>query len=74
MDMREIKVGVLFATTFLLAGCQTDGSTLPSVACEAFGPLSYSRQHDTRITIRGIVGHNAVGTKLCPGVGRWKKH
>jgi hypothetical protein len=50
----------------LLTGCfqQTTGSGVRSVACETFGPISWSEK-DTRPTIRQIVGHNAVGVKLC---------
>lgn len=49
----------------LLAGCQTDGSTLPSVACTVFQPITYSRSKDTRETVRQVVGHNASGKALC---------
>ena len=55
----------LIGTCFLLAGCVTDGGGLPSVACGVFNPITYSRQHDTRATVRQIVGHNAIGAKLC---------
>ena len=49
----------------LLAGCQTDGSALPSVACTIFKPIYYSPAHDTRDTARQIVAHNAVGKATC---------
>lgn len=52
-----------------VAGCATDGAGLPSVACSVFAPITYSRKHDTRETIRQIVGHNAAGAKICG----WKR-
>ena len=55
----------LAGTCLMLAGCVTDGAGLPSVACGVFKPITYSRTHDTRVTIRQIVGHNAAGQKLC---------
>jgi hypothetical protein len=48
----------------LLTACQTTGSGVRSVACETFAPITWSAK-DTRPTIRQIVGHNAVGVKLC---------
>lgn len=49
----------------LLAGCQTDGAALPSVACTVFHPITYSKSKDTRETVRQVVGHNATGKSLC---------
>ncbi len=47
-----------------LAGCQTDGAALPSVACTIFKPIGWSKA-DTRPTIRQVVAHNAVGKTTC---------
>lgn len=52
----------------LLAGCQTDGVSLPSFGCTVFKPITWSKM-DTKPTIRQVVGHNAVGVKSCG----WKK-
>ena len=63
-----------FPTMALLAisagGCApTVGGGTRSVACDAFGPLTWSRK-DTRDTIRGIQGHNATGKALCGWQGK----
>ena len=63
--LAAIKVAGVVTLCVLLAGCVTDGAALPNVACGVFKPLSYSRLHDTHLTIRGIVGHNAAGRALC---------
>lgn len=61
MVLRATSV-VLFG--FFLAGCQTDGAALPSVACTIFKPIAWSKA-DTRPTIREVVAHNAVGKTTC---------
>ncbi len=60
----------VLALGLLLAGCQTDGSTLPSVACTIFKPITYSKTKDTKVTIRQIVAHNAVGKATCGWSGK----
>lgn len=60
--LRGISV---LAFGLLLAGCQTDGAALPSVACTVFKPITYSTSRDTRETVRQVVGHNATGKSLC---------
>jgi len=47
-----------------LAGCATDGTSLPSFGCNAFKPIHGSKK-DTTETRRQVAGHNAVGVKLC---------
>lgn len=54
----------MILTPLLMTSCQTMGSGVPSVACETFRPITWSKQ-DTKPTVRQIVGHNAVGKKLC---------
>jgi len=60
--MRAISGFILLA---LLGGCATDGASLPSVSCGVFHPLTYSRQHDTKQTVKGIIGHNAAYKSVC---------
>ena len=60
--MRAISGFILLA---LLGGCATDGVSLPSVSCGVFHPLTYSRQHDTKQTVKGIIGHNAAYKSVC---------
>jgi hypothetical protein len=55
----------LCVACLLLAGCGTDGVSLPSFGCTAFKPITYSRSKDTRETVRQIVAHNAVGVRVC---------
>lgn len=55
----------------ILTGCGTTGSNVPSVACEAFDPITWSAK-DTTQTVRQIVGHNATGKAICPYSQNWK--
>jgi hypothetical protein len=63
MTAFRVTISVV-AFGLLLGGCATNGTSLPSFGCTAFKPISWSRK-DTRPTVRQIVGHNAVGKKLC---------
>lgn len=72
MTVLRVLISLSFLT--LLGACVTDGEGLPNVACakdaetgryKTFAPITYSRIHDTRPTVRQIVAHNAVGKKLC---------
>lgn len=52
-------------------GCTTMTPTSviePSVACEAFPPITYSRK-DTGETQRQIIGFNAARNAFCRGPG-----
>jgi hypothetical protein len=60
--LRAIKLVILCLG---VAGCASNGTSLPSFGCTAFKPITYSRKHDTRETVRQVVGHNAVGIKSC---------
>jgi hypothetical protein len=48
----------------MLAGCQTTALRDLKGACDVFGPLSW-HELDTKLTKRGIVGHNAAGKRVC---------
>lgn len=37
-------------------------------ACTAFGPILFSRLHDTEDTIKAVKAHNAAWEALCHGV------
>lgn len=72
MDSPVIERAVFALKAFALvllcigvAGCATDGVSLPSFGCQAFKPITYSRKNDTRETVRQIVAHNAVGVRSC---------
>jgi hypothetical protein len=60
---------VLVFLCLAVAGCATDGASLPSFGCTVFKPITYSRKNDTRETVRQIVAHNAVGVEACG----WRK-
>jgi uncharacterized lipoprotein YmbA len=62
--MQGTKAGAVLAA-LLLAGC---ASAPPSNAyCKLAKPISYSRAHDTKNTVRQIVAHNAVWkSQSCP--------
>ncbi len=62
--MTVLRATSVIVFGMLLAGCQTDGAALPSVACTIFKPISWSKA-DTRPTIRQVVAHNAVGKETC---------
>ena len=64
-----LKVVLLVCLCSVVAGCATDGVSLPSFGCTVFKPITYSRSKDTRETVRQIVAHNAVGVRSCG----WKK-
>ena len=49
----------------ILAGCSQHVTSGTDIACQAFGPISWSR-HDTPPTQRQIVSHNAAWTATCP--------
>lgn len=58
MGLRAISLLALLT----LADCTTINAY-----CDLAKPLSYSRSQDSRPTIRGIVGHNAVWkSQNCP--------
>lgn len=63
--MMALRATSILFVGLLLAGCQTDGAALPSVACTVFKPITYSTSKDTRETVRQVVGHNATGKSLC---------
>jgi hypothetical protein len=63
--MFALKAFALVCLCIGVAGCATDGVSLPSFGCQAFHPITYSRSKDTRETVRQIVAHNAVGVKSC---------
>lgn len=67
--MTALRAISLVCLCLAVAGCQTDGVSLPSFGCNVFRPITYSRKNDTKETVRQIVGHNAVGVKSCG----WKK-
>ncbi|MES2135847.1 MAG: hypothetical protein V4502_02140, partial [Pseudomonadota bacterium] len=37
-----------------VAGCATDGASLPSFGCTVFKPITYSRKGDTRETVEKL--------------------
>ena len=72
----RFKKALLPATVLLsaliLTGCKTTGGEEIDIRsgvipCEVDPPISWSKK-DTPETARGVVGHNAVVKKLCPGV------
>lgn len=68
------RLALLLSVTLPLAACTsltaTGGTDLPpevdpvKVACEAFGPISWSYR-DTDETIREVKSHNASWKELC---------
>ena len=68
------RLALLLSVTLPLAACEsltaTGGTDLPpevdpvKVACEAFGPISWSYR-DTDETIREVKAHNAAWEALC---------
>lgn len=63
--MTALRVISLVVLCMGVAGCATDGTSLPSFGCTVFKPITYSRKNDTRETVRQVVAHNAVGVKSC---------
>ena len=66
--MRYAGLGLLLLA---LTSCQMTASTATSgadavrVACEGFGPLTYSSSQDSAATIREIRAHNSAWLELC---------
>lgn len=67
--LTALKIASLVCLCSVVAGCASDGVSLPSFGCTAFKPITYSRSKDTRETVRQVVAHNAVGVKSCG----WKR-
>lgn len=61
---RALRRGLSMVLASVLAGCQTMAGGGSDVSCEAFGPLSWSRE-DTVTTAQGVREHNAAWMALC---------
>jgi hypothetical protein len=64
----------MLSTPLVLTGCvhttvSSDPSHVLDVACQAFQPITWSKQ-DTDDTLRQIKAHNAVYLTLCGSVTR----
>jgi hypothetical protein len=59
-----MKLGLVLSATLMLAGCQTTSLRDVKSTCNVFGPLSW-HELDTKLTKRGIMGHNAAGKRVC---------
>jgi hypothetical protein len=58
------KLLAVMLIAFPLAGCSTSGAGIADASCDAFKPITMSKQ-DTEPTRRQIVGHNRAFDAIC---------
>lgn len=73
--MPRFKKPLMLAVLLMLSACATPTAYAPQTqtpvtkptdtACTAFGPILFSRLHDTLETIAAVKAHNAAWTALC---------